>query len=120
MVYEGAGKISQLVILAWHTEGLMNQGAADKYVDVQDQCWNLAAALSGHALPVNEDYFMWWVGEKAKEKTVSATSAPITVSGQPPINRVMQLILFERLSGLVLPRDEFGDSVTSWMEKTRF
>ncbi|KAK0103579.1 hypothetical protein ONS95_005593 [Cadophora gregata] len=121
IVYEDSMKttITQIVILAWHTEGIMNQ-KSPQLAQQQDDLWNLAAALSGHKQPVNSDYFRWWVAENVKRKQPTFSGTPLGWIGQTPLNRILELITYEKLSGSVVAANELGDCLLDWVHRNSF
>ena len=116
--------ISQLIILCWH-EGVMYHGGFFGVTDqirLQDKLGSLAAVLAGHRLPVKANYFSWWAAERKKklDQTEALSGPPPDNGVYAPVQRLIALLHYEKVTGNVVAIDQLGGCLALWVEVNRF
>ena len=119
-----------MIILGWHTEGLLRTSDMER-AKQQDITWNLAAALGGAGESARSTFFQTFTMHKGR----SILESPMAITGDngldiwdvPPaipdedyLYRVLKLVVFERLSGLVVPIECVGTFLALWTERLSF
>ncbi|KAH7397723.1 hypothetical protein BKA64DRAFT_723414 [Cadophora sp. MPI-SDFR-AT-0126] len=123
IVYHPDGSIQQLVILAWHCEGLLRTGS-ETFAAQQDAAWNLAAVLSGLQTGVKYSHFQDFVVKrhlpKSQEHAVSSLDFPMECPNDEPLSRIVQLLMFERFSGKTVEFKDLGTCLYDWLSTVPF